>query len=244
MAERVNAYGQSVGAPLPGWQPRPLPDRTGAEGRWCRLEPLSAAAHGAALFAALGEAADGRDWTYLPGERPASRDAFARELAARERSCDPLHFTILVDGAACGTAALMRIDAANGVIEIGHVLFAPRLQRTRAATEAIALLMRRAFDDLGYRRLEWKCDSLNAPSRRAALRLGFTFEGVFRHAVVTKDRNRDTAWYSIVDAEWPSVGRALDLWLDPGNFDEEGRQHASLADLRAGSGPEVRDAGA
>lgn len=136
--------------------------------------------------------------------------------------------------AACGTAALMRIDPGNGVIEIGHVHFALSLRRTPAATEALLLLMRRAFDELGYRRLEWKCDSYNIQSRRAALRLGFVFEGVFRHAIVTKGRSRDTAWYAIRSPDWPQVGAALERWLAPTNFDGEGRQLATLSTIRDG----------
>ena len=130
---------------------------------------------------------------------------------------------------------LFRSDPANGVIEVGHLQFSPRLQRTPAATEAIFLLMRHAFDDLGYRRFEWKCDSLNAPSRAAAERLGFQYEGTFRQAVVYKGRNRDTAWYAIVDGDWPTIRAGFEAWLSPGNFDGVGRQRVRLADLRAGS---------
>ena len=229
----VNVHGQPVGEPVIDWQPRPQPGRTAMQGAVCRLEPLDVARHGASLFDAYAQAPDGRDWTYLPIERPTDRDAFTKEFATRERMRDPLHYAIVVGGRAVGTAALMRIDPGNGVMEIGHIAFAPVLQKTRAGTEAIALLMRRSFDELGYRRLEWKCDSLNEPSRRAAERLGFTFEGIFRKAVVTKGRARDTAWYSITSDEWPMIIRALDRWLRPDNFDAAGRQRVPLARLRS-----------
>jgi RimJ/RimL family protein N-acetyltransferase len=230
---RSNAFGQPIGSALEGWQPRPLPPAISRDGRYCRLEPLDPHRHAAALYASFAAVPDGRDWTYLGEERPSSPDAFAAFVGQRASSRDPLHFAVVVDGAAAGSLALMRIDGANGTIEIGHVAFGPKLQRTPAGTEAVALMMAAAFDDGGYRRLEWKCDSLNAPSRRAALRYGFTFEGIFRQAVVTKGRSRDTAWYSIVDGEWPAVKAALDRWLDPANFDPAGRQVQTLASLRA-----------
>lgn len=142
---------------------------------------------------------------------------------------DPLFYAIVDNtGKATGVAAYMRIDPSNGVIEVGHLNFSPALQRTAAATEAMYLMMRRAFDELGYRRYEWKCDSLNAPSRRAAERLGFGFEGEFRQAIVYKERNRDTTWYSIVDAEWPARKKAFEGWLASGNFDSAGHQRRSL----------------
>lgn len=230
--DRRNDHGQPVGAALPGWTPRPLPPRRPLTGRFCRLEPLRPD-HAGALFAAYAEAPDDRDWTYLPYERAGSAAAFRETVAARVTSDDPLHMTVIVDGEPLGSAALMRIDPQNGVVEIGFVHFSPRLQRTAAATEAITMLARRAFDDLGYRRLEWKCDSRNAPSRKAAQRLGFVFEGVFRHAVVTKGRNRDTAWYAMTAEDWTITGRALQDWLAPANFDAGGRQIQTLASLRA-----------
>jgi RimJ/RimL family protein N-acetyltransferase len=180
------------------------------------------------------EAPDGRDWTYLFDERPEREKDFDVYLARLASSADPLHFTIIESRSikAVGTAALMRIDPAHGSLEVGSITFSPRLKRTPAATESMYLLMRLAFDDLGYRRYEWKCDSLNAPSRAAALRYGFTFEGIFRNAVIYKDRSRDTAWYSITDHEWPGVRSAFEAWLDPSNFDEHGRQRQRLQDLR------------
>jgi RimJ/RimL family protein N-acetyltransferase len=203
-------------------------------GRYCRLEPVNAQRHETQLFAAYMEAADGRDWTYLFFERPRSPEDFHAYLAKLEKGDDPLHFTIIDTeaGNAVGTAALMRIEPTHGVIEVGSITFSARLKKTRAATESMYLMMRRAFDELGYRRYEWKCDSLNAPSRAAAARYGFTFEGVFRKAIVYKGRNRDTAWFSITVDEWPRVRAAFEAWLDPANFDASGQQKRALADLR------------
>jgi RimJ/RimL family protein N-acetyltransferase len=203
-------------------------------GRYCRLEPVSVERHEKDLFAAYMQAPDGRDWTYLFSDRPASASDFHTYLAKLEKSEDPLHFTI-IDSAthkAVGTAALMRIEPTHGVIEVGSITFSPLLKKTRAATESMYLLMRRAFDELGYRRYEWKCDSLNAPSRSAALRYGFTFEGIFRQAIVYKGRSRDTAWFSIIDGEWPALKAAFERWLDPANFDDMGRQKRRLAEFR------------
>ena len=201
-----------------------------ARGPRVRLEPLDADRHGGDLFDAYGEAPDGRDWTYLSVERLDDRDAYLAFVKGQAASEDPRHHAIVetASGRAVGTAALMRIDRANGVIEVGHIAFSPRLKRTAAATEAIFLLMCRVFDELGYRRFEWKCDSLNAPSRRAALRYGFAFEGLFRQALVTKGRNRDTAWYAMIDEDWPRIKAAFTRWLDPSNFDAAGRQLRSL----------------
>jgi RimJ/RimL family protein N-acetyltransferase len=203
-------------------------------GRYSRLEPVNVQRHGTELFAAYMEAPDGRDWTYLFSERPQSQQDFHAYLATLEKSDDPLHFTIVDTeaGNAVGTAALMRIEPTHGVIEVGSITFSPRLQKTRAATESMYLMMRRAFDELGYRRYEWKCDSLNAPSRSAAARYGFTFEGIFRKAIVYKGRSRDTAWFSITVDEWPRVRAAFEAWLDPANFDASGHQKRPLADLR------------
>lgn len=224
-----NAFGQAVGDPLAGWTPPSPPPREPIAGRYCRLEPLDARRHAADLFAAYAAAPDARDWTYLPLERPSDVDGLRALIAAQSLSRDPLHFAVLDgEGHAVGSAALMRIDPQNGVLEVGHINFSPRLKQTRAGTEAIVLFMRLAFR-LGYRRFEWKCDSLNAPSRRAAERYGFVFEGVFRQAVVTKGRNRDTAWYAILDRDWPRLESAFDAWLAPENFDAAGRQRRPLA---------------
>ena len=203
-------------------------------GRWCRLEPLDPRRHARPLFDAnrLDDAGD--NWTYLTPGPFDDFDAYRRWIEQAAASEDPL-FHAIVDSASgepTGVAALMRVDPANGVIEIGHLNFSPRLQRTRAATEAIHLLLGRAFDELGYRRVEWKCDSLNAASRRAAGRFGFTFEGIFRQAMVYKGRNRDTAWYSILDREWPPLRAGFEAWLAPENFDPEGRQRRRLSECR------------
>ena len=170
-------------------------------------------------------------WTYMAYGPFAGAEAYLAWAAQSAASQDPLFHAILdrSTGKAVGVAAFLRIEPAVGVIEVGHIAFAPALQRTPAATEAMYLLMRRVFDELGYRRYEWKCDALNAPSRAAAARLGFTFEGVFRQATLYKGRNRDTAWYSIIDREWPRQKAAFEAWLDPANFDEQGRQRTPLA---------------
>jgi RimJ/RimL family protein N-acetyltransferase len=219
------------------WKPAGVPQRVPLEGESVRLEPVDPSRHGAQLFTA----AQGADelWDYLaygPFETRASFDAW---LAERAASSDPLFYAVMdrSTGQARGMAAYMRMAPQDGVIEIGHIWFGPALQRTRQATEAIYLLSRHAFDDLGNRRLEWKCDSLNAPSRRAAERFGFLYEGVFRQHMVIKDRNRDTAWFSITDGEWPSRRAAFEAWLSPDNFDSASRQRRSLADLRQGIQP-------
>ncbi len=234
MSTRQNAFGQPIGPPVDAWSTRPRPPRTRMVGRYCRLEPVDTDRHEADLFAAYMEAPDTRDWTYLFHERPERPDSFHTYLANLQASTDPLHFAIVAaeTNRAAGTAALMRIEPGHGVIEVGSITFSPRLKKTRAATEAMFLMMQRAFDELGYRRYEWKCDSLNAPSRSAAQRYGFKFEGVFRNAVVYKGRSRDTAWYSIIAEEWPRIRSAFQAWLDPGNFDEHGRQRRSLASFR------------
>lgn len=204
-------------------------------GRYCRLEPINTGRHEQALFSAYQRAPDGRDWTYLFADRPDTPQAFHTYLARLEASEDPLHFAVIDTSSqrAVGTAALMRIEPTHGVIEVGSITFSPLLKQTCAATESMFLMMRRAFDELGYRRYEWKCDSLNAPSRAAALRYGFTFEGIFRQAIVYKGRSRDTAWYSITDAEWPRVRAAFEAWLDPTNFNADGQQKRRLSDLRS-----------
>jgi RimJ/RimL family protein N-acetyltransferase len=199
-------------------------------GRSVVVEPLDPVRHGAALAEAFADDATGAGWTYLP-YGPFESAAFGAWLEKVAAKPDPLFFAIRpTGGAAAGFAALQRIDPANGVVEVGNVHFAPPLSRCVAATEAMYLMMRHAFDDIGYRRYEWKCDSLNAKSRAAAERLGFRFEGIFRQAVVYKGRNRDTAWYAIVDGEWPALKARFERWLAPANFDENGRQRRRLRD--------------
>ena len=238
MEFEYNELGQPVGRPVPGWSPRPVPPRTAMTGRFCTVLPLDPERHAAQLFAAYAQDGEGRLWTYLPRGPYASLGDYrhwAEDAAGRD---DPLTHAIVdnATGEAVGTAAYMRIEPAVGVIEVGSITYSPLLQRRPAATEAMYLMMRRVFDELGYRRYEWKCDSLNAPSRAAALRLGFRYEGLFRQATMTRGRNRDTAWFSIIDREWPVLRAAFERWLDPANFDSAGRQRHSLTSLRPISG--------
>lgn len=234
MSDDENRREQPVGPAVPNWTPRLRPEPRCFEGRYCRIAPLDAAAHADALYAALCSEPDSPRWTYLLTDAPTDADAWRTELAQRAITRDPLFFTLFDEaGSAAGLAAYLRIAPEHGVIEIGHIHLSPRLQQSRAATEVQYLLMRHAFDDLGYRRYEWKCDALNAPSRRAALRLGFQYEGIFRKAIVYKGRSRDTAWFAITDDQWPAVRAAFERWLAPGNFTAEGRQHCSLSSLRA-----------
>lgn len=229
-----NHLGQLVGEPVLDWAPRARPGRRAHEGRYCRLEPLDAGRHTQDLWDANARDVEGRNWTYLlHGPYPSIADyrAWVQQAAVKD---DPLAFAV-IDGAtgrAVGVAAYLRIAPEAGSIEVGHINFSPLLQRTPAATEAMYLMMRHAFE-LGYRRYEWKCDALNEPSRAAAVRLGFTFEGVFRQALVYKDRNRDSAWYAMVDKEWPALRAAYEQWLSPENFDADGRQRTRLSDLTA-----------
>lgn len=229
---RTNALGQPIGAPLPeGWAPPPRPVRAVIEGRLVRLEPL-VVAHAEALHEANGLDRQGRLWTYMGYGPFESLEAYRHWVGEVTRDGDPLYYAVArqEDGRPVGVASFMRIAPAAGVIEIGNLCFSPLMRRTPGATEAIFLMLRWAFE-AGYRRVEWKCDALNAPSRRAAQRFGFTYEGVFRQAIVYKGRNRDTAWYSVIDAEWPALRAAFEAWLDPANFDAEGRQSVSLGEL-------------
>lgn len=234
MTPDYTALGDPIGPVVEGWTPRPRPPRTAMAGRLVTLEPLSAAAHADDLFAAHALDTAGRNWTYLPNGPYADASAFRAWAEGAEASEDPLHVAVVdnATGKAVGTASYLRIDPPVGVIEVGWITFSPLLQRSPASTEAMALMMARVFDDLGYRRYEWKCNALNAPSCRAAERLGFTYEGTFRQATIAKGRNRDTAWYSILDTEWPRAKAAFEAWLSPDNFDAEGRQKHRLQDLR------------
>ena len=203
-------------------------------GRYCRLERLDADQHGPSLFDAHALDADGHNWTYLPYGPFDVYDDYYEWLSGMAKQNDPLFFTIMdtTSQRATGIASYLRITPTAGTIEVGHIHYSPLLQKTPAASEAMFLMMKRAFE-LGYRRYEWKCDALNAPSRRAALRLGFSYEGVFRQATVYKQRNRDTAWYATIDQEWPKLKKAFESWLDPANFDEAGTQKTSLSSLTA-----------
>lgn len=216
------------------WQPARAPKREPLEGEAVTLEPLDPDRHGDDLFAAARDA--DATWRYLPYGPFASKDEFMGWLRGHAATPDPLAFAVIdrTSGAARGIATFMSIVPDHGVIEIGHIWLSPSLQRTRQATEAIYVMSRHAFDVLGNRRLEWKCDAANAASRRAAERFGFEYEGVFRQHRVVKGRNRDTAWYSITDVEWPARRAAFEAWLAPSNFDAAGRQRHSLTEIRGG----------
>ena len=226
---RLNGFGQPTGPDVPDWTPRARPSDAPMAGRFCRLERWDSARHLQGLLAAASED-DGRMWTYLPWGPFATPEALQ---AVIDETADRFQRFAILDtaGETLGSASYMRHDLDAGAVEVGAVIFSPRLQRTAAATEAMFLMMRRAFDEAGYRRYEWKCDDLNTPSRAAALRLGFRFEGIFRQALVYRGRNRDTAWFSIIDSEWLALRAAFEAWLAPGNFDGDGRQRVRLQAL-------------
>lgn len=229
-----NEFGQLIGAPLPGWKAPPVPPHVTLSGRHCRLEPLDAARHARELFEAREGSPDGGRWTYLFSGPFSDFDSFEAHCADLARRGD-LQTYAIVDastGRATGFAAYLRITPEHGVIEVGYLYYSPRLARTVAATEAMHLMMANAFA-LGYRRYEWKCDALNAPSRAAAQRLGFTFEGLFRQAVVYKGRTRDTAWYAVIDRDWPDLKEVHTQWLDSANFTASGEQRVRLSELTA-----------
>lgn len=232
MQPETNALNQPVGFLVPNWKPVRLPTRDVMEGRFCRVEPLDPACHTDSLYAANALDAEGKNWTYLPYGPFDSLESYRAWMEQDCSGSDPLFYAIVprVSEEAEGVASYLRIDANNGVIEVGHINYSPLLQRTPAATEAMYLMMERAFA-WGYRRYEWKCNALNTPSRVAAQRLGFSYEGLFRQAVVVKGRNRDTAWYSVIDSEWPALSKAFLQWLDSANFDEQGQQRTSLSAL-------------
>ena len=231
-AHDTNALGQPIGFKVDGWTPPPRPERAVMEGRFCRIEPLDAQKHATDLFAANSLDAEGRMWTYMSYGPFDTSDSYRDWVAKSAESTDPLYFAIIDrdSGKPVGVASYLRIDPAAGSIEVGNLAYSPRLQRKPAATEAMFLMMRNAFD-LGYRRYEWKCNAFNAPSRAAAERLGFTYEGIFRQHYVHKGRSRDSAWFAIIDAEWPALKRAYEAWLDPQNFDARGEQRTRLSAL-------------
>ena len=221
-----------LGIALPDWTRRASPQPVTIDGRTCCIEPLDVARHGDDLLAAF-RATDEASWVYLFIGPFADDAGILNWLTEAANSKDYIYSAIIdrASGRAGGVCAFMRPDPANGVVEIGSIHYADTLKRTPTTTEAMYLLMRYVFDELGYRRYEWKCNSLNAPSRHTALRLGFRFEGIFRNHLVVKGHNRDTAWFSILDSEWPALKRAYDQWLAPENFDREGRQRMSLTDV-------------
>ncbi len=232
---RTNSFGQPIGEALPdGWAPPPVPAVGTAAGNLVRLERLDAERHAAGLYSPEDMRADNPGWTYLPYgpfESLSGYRTWVREAAA---GADPQFYAIVSQdsGAALGVCSYLRIDPGAGSIEVGHIWMSGRLQRTVMATEAMYLMMQQAFD-LGYRRYEWKCDALNAPSGRAAARLGFAYEGTFLQATHYKGRNRDTAWYAITDGDWPLCRAALEAWLASSNFDGNGRQLEPLETIRA-----------
>ncbi len=213
------------------WSERPLPSRVVLEGRYARLEPLDAERHGDELFASAQAPGAEQRFGFLFDQPPTDREAMTRWLKKAGHSGDP-HFFAVIDrttGRAEGRQALMRITPAHGVIEIGNILWGPAIARTRVATEALYLTASYIFDQLGYRRLEWKCDNNNEASKRAARRFGFAFEGVFRQHMIVKDLNRDTAWFAMIDADWPRLKAGYEAWLAPDNFDDAGRQLSKLS---------------
>lgn len=212
------------------WKPVAPPRAVTLRGRYVTLEPLDADRHSSALWSAVRD--HDEVWTWLSDGPYATEYDLRRALAEKQASISAVFLAIVLEGpavpSAAGYASYMRIEPAHGVVEVGNILLSPPLQRTRAATEAMYLMTRHVFEDLGFRRYEWKCNAENEPSRRAALRLGFSFEGIFRQHMVIKDRNRDTAWFSMLDHEWPQRKLAFEKWLDPGNFDGQGRQRTRL----------------
>ncbi|WP_165010524.1 GNAT family N-acetyltransferase [Neisseria yangbaofengii] len=230
----VNEFNQPIGEALPDYTAGSRPEVTLLQGKFCRLEKLSVAKHGADLYEVYAaEHSPLPNWTYLSLNPVANHDELAALLAGYEQSADPYFFAIIdtASNRSVGSVSLMRIDTANRVIEVGWVVYSDALKRTRIATEAQYLLAKYVFETLKYRRYEWKCDSLNEPSRKAALRLGFQFEGIFRQAAVYKGRSRDTAWFSIIGSEWPQVKARFERWLADGNFDENGKQRLSLSEI-------------
>jgi len=229
-----DAFGKPVGKPIENWTGCDVPPRTDMVGNHVIVSPLDVARDAQQLFDANQTADDGSRFTNL--STPAFDDLASYEawLTGMTANADPMLHTIIdkATNRAVGVAAFMRIDAANGVVEVGNINYAPALSKTISGTEAMYLMMKRAFDELGYRRYEWKCDDQNAPSRAAAARYGFTYEGTFRNHMVYKGRNRDTAWFSITVEEWPAIRAAFEAWISPDNFDENGAQHARLQDLR------------
>ena len=217
-------------------EPARPPPLTSLIGRFVHLEPL-VESHKDDLFAHVGGPENSSLWTYMPSGPFTDPTSFRTFIGPMTRSTDPTYYAILdrTTNKAVGYLSLMRIDTTNRCIEVGNIMFSPTLQGTATATEAIYLLAKTVFEDLGYRRFEWKCNALNDRSRRAAERFGFVFEGVFRQHMVVKGRSRDTAWFAMLDGEWPAVKAGFEAWLDPRNFDAEGRQRRSLKSIRGGS---------
>lgn len=226
-----NSLGQPVGLDIENWQPCQPPSREAMIGRFCRLESLDVGKHAKCLFAAFSLDSSQHNWVYLPYGPFADLESFTDWLATSCVGDDPL-FSVIINQSndeVVGMASYLRITPTIGVIEVGHIHFSIKMQRTPMATEAMYLMMARVFDELGYRRYEWKCDALNAPSKRAAERFGFKFEGMWRQATMYKGRNRDTSWYAIIDKDWPGIKKAYQAWLGLDNFDKNGVQKSSLS---------------
>lgn len=232
MGKHFNDLGQATGFPMDHWEACVHPAGARLNGRLCRLEPVDIEKHADDLFAAFSSDQDHRNWTYLPYGPFADKSELTAWMARTCLGDDPC-FLVIIDLASdkvVGMASYLRIVPVQGVIEVGHIHFSPLMQGKPISTEAMYLMMKHVFDDLGYRRYEWKCDSLNGPSCAAAQRLGFAFEGIFRQALMYKSRNRDTSWYSIIDSEWPLVKPVFESWLDPENFDANGIQQTRLSE--------------
>lgn len=237
MTDYSNEHGQPIGAPVPQWTGcAPIP-HTPMHGRACDVVPLNPT-HAQALHVAFSQDKTGTLWTYMPTGPFQSQADYAAWIDEACESKDPLFFAVIdkTSNQPVGVTSFLRIQPENGVAEVGYITFSPALQRTPMATEAMYLMMKRALGELGYRRYEWKCDALNAPSRTAATRLGFQYDGLFQQALVYKGRNRDTAWYSVLDQDWPRVEAAFKAWLDPANFDAAGQQRTSLKASDAAAG--------
>ena len=230
MTQYFNDLNQPIGFPIEDWQPVQRPSTEPMLGQHCRLEGLEPQKHAKSLYEHFCLDTEHQNWTYLPYGPFTTFAAFNAWLTQISLQDDPLFYTV-IDARTeqvVGMASYLRINPEVGTIEVGHIHFSPAMQGTCLATETMYLMMSRVFDDLGYRRYEWKCDALNAPSNAAALRLGFTFEGIFRQLTMYKSRNRDTAWYAIIDSDWPDIKAEFKRWLDPANFDDKGRQKTKL----------------
>jgi RimJ/RimL family protein N-acetyltransferase len=230
--QQYNEHGQPVGTAIEAWRAPAPPPREALNGRWCSVVPLDVERHGANLYRAISHDSDGRNWTYLAYGPFADEASYLQWVRSVSEGSDPMFFAFIeqASGIAVGVGSYMRIEPANGCIETGHLHFSPLMQRTPVATEAIYLMMKQIFA-LGYRRYEWKCDACNVPSRQAAQRFGFSYEGIFRQAVVYKGRNRDTAWFAMTDKDWPALRLAYERWLAPANFDADGQQREPLSAL-------------
>jgi len=237
MPQHLNPFNQPIGLDVPNWQAAVAPDQSPLQGRYCRLVALDPS-HSADLFEAFSSGDTDGLWTYMPVGPFETLLDLQEWVTGASISQDPLFYALIEQstGKAVGVASYLRITPAQGVIEVGFISFSPRLQRTTVATEVMFLMMQYAFNTLGNRRYEWKCDALNAPSRAAAQRYGFTYDGLFKQAMIYKGRNRDTAWYSILDGDWPAIERGFTTWLDPANFDADGQQKQRLADLITAQG--------